>query len=43
MLDTSQIYLDVLNHPKLKNLSSIEKLCRGLIETKKIRDILYYL
>lgn len=27
--------LDVPNHPKLQNLSSIRELCRGLVETEK--------
>jgi hypothetical protein len=31
----------VLNHPKLKNLSSTAELCRGLIETGKSE--IYYL
>ena len=33
--------LDVLNHHKLKNLSSIAELCQGLIETGKSET--YYL
>jgi hypothetical protein len=33
--------LDVLNHQKLKNLSSIAELCQGLIETGKSET--YYL
>jgi hypothetical protein len=27
--------LDVPNHPKLKNMSSITDLCQGLVETEK--------
>jgi len=27
--------LDVPNHPKLKNMSSIADLCQGLVETEK--------
>ena len=27
--------LDVHNHPKLKNMSSITDLCQGLVETEK--------
>jgi hypothetical protein len=30
-----QYELDVPNHPKLKNMSSIADLCQGLVETKK--------
>jgi hypothetical protein len=33
--------LDMLNDPKLKKLSSIAELCRGLIE-RKIREISSY-
>jgi hypothetical protein len=34
--------LDMFNDLKLKKLSSIAELCRGLIETKKIREISSY-